>query len=152
VVIGDQSGIEHVLPHPGGIVRGNSRSNYIRSGMGSIDDIRFVSFEDGGWDTGFYHYRSGNTYSWPGGFFISEWAQKAAHIISLPRLSTHSQAGVTLGFKIMVGMLREDSRMEFHANGPYNNFIKNAAKGSTLSSEDDVSGTFLRRSWRSVMQ
>ena len=45
----------------------------------------------------------------------------------------------------MVGMLREDSRMEFHANGPYNNFIKNAAKGSTLSAKDDLSGTFFEK-------
>jgi uncharacterized protein (DUF362 family) len=145
VMIGDQSGIEHVLHHPGGVIRGSSRSNYIRSGMGSKDDTRYVSFEDGGWDTGFYHYRSGNTPSWPYGFFISEWARKADHIISLPRLSTHSQAGATLGFKIMVGMLREDSRMEFHANGPYNNFIKKAAKGSTLSANDDRSGTFFEK-------
>jgi uncharacterized protein (DUF362 family) len=145
VVIGDQSGIEHVLHHPGGVIRGSSRSNYIRSGMGSKDDTRFVSFEDGGWDAGFYHYRSTNTPSWPYGFFISEWARKTDHIISLPRLSTHSQAGATLGFKIMVGMLREDSRIEFHANGPYNNFIKNATKGSTLSAKDDRSGTFFEK-------
>jgi uncharacterized protein (DUF362 family) len=145
VIIGDQSGIEHVLHHPGGVIRGSSRSNYIRSGMGSKDDTRFVSFESGEWDAGFYHYRSGNTPSWPYGFFISEWARKADHIISLPRLSTHSQAGATLGFKIMVGMLREDSRMEFHANGPYNSFIKKAANGSTLSAKDDHSGTFFEK-------
>jgi hypothetical protein len=45
----------------------------------------------------------------------------------------------------MVGMLREDSRMEFHANGPYNNFITAAAKGSTLVSRDDGSGTFFEK-------
>ena len=45
----------------------------------------------------------------------------------------------------MVGMLREDSRMEFHANGPYNNFITAAAKGSTLTSQDDGSGTFFEK-------
>jgi len=145
VVIGDQSGIEHVLHHPAGVIHGSSRSNYIRSGMGLKDDTRFMSFEDGEWDTGFYHYRSANTPSWPYGFFITEWARKADHIISLPRLSTHSQAGATLGFKVMVGMLREDSRMEFHANGPYNNFIRNAAKGSTLSAKDDGSGTFFEK-------
>ncbi|WP_424720436.1 DUF362 domain-containing protein [Methanoregula sp.] len=145
IVIGDQSGIEHVLHHPGGVIRGSSRSSYIRSGMGSKDDTRFVSFEEGGWDTGFYHYRSGSTPSWPYGFFISDWARKADHIISLPRLSTHSQAGATLGFKIMVGMLREDSRMEFHANGPYNNVITKAAKGSVLSAKDDHSGTFFEK-------
>jgi uncharacterized protein (DUF362 family) len=145
VVIGDQSGIEHVLHDPGGVIRGSSRENFIRSGMGSKDDMRFVSFEDGGWDTGFFHYRSENTRSWPYGFFISEWARKADHIIVLPRVSTHSQAGATLGLKCMVGMLREDSRMEFHANGPYNNFISAAAKGSTLAAADDHSHTFFEK-------
>ncbi|MDO9549419.1 MAG: DUF362 domain-containing protein [Methanoregula sp.] len=145
VVIGDQSGIEHVLHHPGGIIRGSSRENYLRSGMGQKDDARFVSFENGGWHEGFYHHQSLNTPSWPQGFFITEWVKKADHIISLPRVSTHSQAGATLGFKCMVGMLREDSRMEFHANGPYNHFITAAAKGSTLVSRDDGSDTFFEK-------
>jgi uncharacterized protein (DUF362 family) len=145
VIIGDQSGIEHVLHDPGGVIRGSSRANFIRSGMGSKDDLRFVSFEDEGWDTGFFHYRSENTRSWPYGFFISEWARKADHIIVLPRVSTHSQAGATLGLKCMVGMLREDSRMEFHANGPYNSFITAAAKGSSLTAADDHSDTFFEK-------
>ncbi|MDO9549961.1 MAG: DUF362 domain-containing protein [Methanoregula sp.] len=145
VVIGDQSGIGHVLHHPGGIIRGSSRENYIQSGMGTKNDARFVSFEDGGWHEGFYHHQSFNTPSWPQGFFITEWTKKTDHIISLPRVSTHSQAGATLGFKIMVGMLREDSRLDFHANGPFNNFITTAAKGSTLTSRDDGSGTFFEK-------
>ncbi|MDO9035661.1 MAG: DUF362 domain-containing protein [Methanoregula sp.] len=145
VVIGDQSGIEHVLHHPGGIIWGSTKENYSQSGMGRKDDSRFVSFEDGGWDKGFYCHQSPNTMSWPHGFFITEWTKKADHIINLPRVSTHSQAGATLGFKCMVGMLREDSRMEFHANGPYNNIITAAAKGSTLTSRDDGSGTFFEK-------
>ncbi len=145
VVIGDQSGIGHVLHHPGGVIHGSTKENYARSGMGRKDDARFVSFEDGGWGEGFYRHQSPQTSSWPDGFFITQWAKKADHIISLPRVSTHSQAGATLGFKIMVGMLREDSRMEFHANGPYNNFITAAAKGSTLVSRDDGTGTFFEK-------
>ena len=145
VVIGDQSGIEHVLHHPKGVIRGSTRNNFINSGMGEKDDARFVSFEDGGWDEGFYRYQSPDTPSWPDGFFITQWAKNADHIISVPRISAHSQAGASLGFKCMVGMLREDSRMEFHANGPYNNFITAAAKGSTLASRDDGSGTFFEK-------
>ncbi|MFA4860293.1 DUF362 domain-containing protein [Methanoregula sp.] len=145
VVIGDQSGIEHVLHHPGGVIRGSSRENLIRSGMGTDKESRFVSFEGDGWDTGFYHHQSEHTRSWPGGFFITRRAEEADHIICLPRLSTHSQAGATLGLKCMVGMLREDSRMEFHANGPYNSFITGAARGSTLVSRDDGTGTFFEK-------
>jgi uncharacterized protein (DUF362 family) len=145
VVIGDQSGIEHVLHHPGGVIRGSTIENYARSGMGDRNDSRFVSFEDGGWDEGFFHHRSACTASWRDGFYITSWVKKVDHIISLPRISTHSLAGATLGIKSMVGMLREDSRLEFHANGPFNGFIIRAAKGCTLSSVDDGTGTFFEK-------
>ena len=145
VVIGDQSGIEHVLPHPGGVIHGRTIDNYARSGMGNRNDTRFVGFEDSGWDEGFFHYRSAHTASWRDGFYITSWVKKADHIISLPRVSTHSMAGATLGLKSMVGMLREDSRMEFHANGPMNRFIIRSAKGSTLTSFDDGTGTFFEK-------
>jgi hypothetical protein len=145
VVIGDQSGIEHVLHHPGGVLHGRTLDNYIRSGMGAKSDFRFVSFEEGGWDEGFFRHSSANTGSWRDGFFITSWVKQADHIISLPRVSSHSQAGATLGLKSMVGMLREDSRMEFHANGPYNEFITRAARGSTLAPVDDGTGTFFEK-------
>jgi hypothetical protein len=145
VIIGDQSGIEHVLHHPGGVIRGSTIENYAKSGMGDRNDSRFESFEDGGWDTGFFHHHSACTASWRDGFYITSWIKKVDHIISLPRISTHSQAGATLGLKIMVGMLREDSRMEFHANGPLNRFIIRSAKGSTLTSSDDGTGTFFEK-------
>jgi uncharacterized protein (DUF362 family) len=144
-VIGDQSGIEHVLHHPGGVVRGSTVKNYQKSGMGAFTSARFAGFEEGGWEEGFYHHRSPSTSSWKDGFYITAWAKKADHIISLPRVSTHSMAGVSLGFKNMVGMLREDSRMEFHANGPMNGFIVRSAKGSTLVSRDDRSGRFFEK-------
>lgn len=145
VVIGDQSGIEHVLHHPGGVLRGSTTGNFLESGMNSGDDIRFIGFEDEGWDEGFFHYRSDKTRSWKDGYYITRWVKTADHIINLPRISTHSMAGATLGLKNMVGLLREDSRMEFHANGPMNKYIIRAAKGSGLSSVDDRSGTFFEK-------
>jgi hypothetical protein len=140
-----ESGIEHVLHHMGGVIRGSTIENYAKSGMGDRNDSRFVSFEDGGWDTGFFHHHSACTASWRDGFYITSWIKKVDHIINLPRISTHSQAGATLGLKIMVGMLREDSRMEFHANGPMNRFIIRSAKGSTLTSSDDGTGKFFEK-------
>lgn len=145
IIIGDQSGIGYVLHHSEGIIRGNTKENYIKSGMGTADEKKFISFEDEGWDEGFHHYISNKTKSWPNGFYITNLIQQADHIINLPRLSTHSQAGTTLGFKNMVGCLREDSRLEFHANGPYNYFIKNCARGSLLESVDDKSDTFFEK-------
>ncbi|EKQ54978.1 MAG: hypothetical protein B655_0539 [Methanobacterium sp. Maddingley MBC34] len=144
VFVGDQSGIRSVLHHPGGVIRGKTKDNYIKAGMGAVDED-FISFEGEGWDKGFYHHISPKTPSWPNGFHITRWIEKSDHIISLPRLSTHSQAGATLGFKNMVGCLREDNRLEFHANGPYNFAIKADARGSSLKSADDHSGTFFEK-------
>jgi len=144
VYIGDQSGLGHVLQDQIGVIRGNTRDNYVKSGMGTYDD-NFISFESEGWDEGFIHYKSDNTTSWLNGFYVTKWINQVDHMINLPRISSHSQAGATLGFKNMVGILRDDSRMEFHANGPYNNFIKNEARGSTLKSIDDKSGTFIEK-------
>lgn len=144
VFIGDQSGLKDVLHDPSGVIHGNTHDNYIKSGMGSLTD-EFISFESEGWDDGFIHYQSNNTSSWPHGFHVTKWVKKVDHVINLPRLSSHSQAGATLGFKNMVGILRDDSRMDFHANGPFNTFIKNEAHNSSLKSIDDKSDTFIEK-------
>ncbi len=144
VLIGDQSGLKDVLHHSSGVIHGKTHDNYVNSGMGTSDD-QFISFESENWDEGFIHYHSDHTPSWPNGFHVTKWIKQVDHIINLPRLSTHSQAGATLGFKNMVGILRDDSRMDFHANGPYNYFIKNEARGSTLKSVDDKSNTFIEK-------
>lgn len=145
VVVGDQSGIEHVVHGPKGVVKGETKKNFEKSGMGNGSDVDFVSFEQGGWDTGFSRFESEKTKHWKNGFYITNWIQKADHIISLPRVSTHAQAGVTLGFKNMVGILREDSRLEFHTNGPFNGFIKNAAKRSGIQSNNDGTHAFIEK-------
>lgn len=144
VIIGDQSGIRNVLHDSRGVIRGRTRDNYIKAGMGMAGDS-FIGFEEWGWEEGFIHHESRHTPSWPNGFYITRWIEEADHIISLPRLSSHTQAGATLGFKNMVGCLRDDSRMEFHANGPYNYLIRfNAFKGH-LKSVDDHSGKFFEK-------
>ena len=145
VFVGDQSGLGHVIQDTIGVIRGNTRDNFIKSGMGTDEDHNFISFESRGWKEGFIHHSSEHTPSWPAGFYVTNCIEKVDHIINLPRLSAHSQTGVTLGFKNMVGILRDDSRMDFHANGPFNNFIKREARGSTLKSVDDGSGTFIEK-------
>jgi uncharacterized protein (DUF362 family) len=149
VVIGDQSGIRSVLHHPAGLVHGKTRDNFLLSGMADKkfgkNSPQFIGFEERGWDEGFFHYKSPKTSSWSNGFFITKWIKKSDHIINLPRISTHTQAGATLGFKNMIGLLRDDSRMEYHANGPYNYLIKLNARKSSLKSNDDHSGKFMEK-------
>ena len=54
VVIGDQSGIGHVLHSPNGTVKGSSKGNYEKSGMKRMKEIPFAAFEEEGWDKGVY--------------------------------------------------------------------------------------------------
>lgn len=145
VIIGDQSGVGHVLHGPKGVLKGLSSSNYIQSGMKADNKARFIGFEEEGWDNGFFHFKSKETLSWKNGFYITNWIKKADHIINLPRLSTHVQAGVTLGFKNMVGLLREDSRLEFHMNGPLSSFMKIRAKQAGISVIDDKKDAFFKK-------
>lgn len=143
VVVGDQSGVEHVVQGPKGVVRGSSRECFSASGMSVGQE--FVGFEEGGWDAGYYHFSSPAAAAWPNGFWVTDWVRRADHIVSLPRVSAHAQAGATLGFKNLVGLLREDSRLAFHANGPFNSFITRAVRGSGLAVSDDGRDAFIEK-------
>ncbi len=118
VIVGDQSGIEHVQHSPNKII-GSSKKCFISSGMGKGLEKDFVSFETRDWEKGFKHFENAKTSSWKNGFNVTNIIDEVDHVISLPRVSTHAQAGVTLGFKNLVGILRQDSRAEFHADGPF---------------------------------
>lgn len=145
VIIGDQSGIEHVLHSRKGILKGSSTDCYTKSGMKKNEITTFIGFEKEGWKKGFFHFQDKRMQYWRKGFFITNWIQKVDHIINLPRLSTHVQAGVTLGFKNLVGLLREDSRLEFHMNGPFSAFMKMRAKKAEIAVEDDKTNSFFQK-------
>lgn len=145
VIVGDQSGIEHVVQDKNRVVKGSSADLFQRSGMKGGSDAKFIGFEQGDWGNDFVYFHSEKAKSWPNGFYITKWIEKADHIINLPRISTHGQAGVTLGFKNWVGLLRDDSRMVFHANGPYFSFIKSAAKNGEFDFIDDGTNTFFEK-------
>lgn len=127
VLIADQSGIGHVWHSKKGVIKGNSENNYEISGMKKTSN-EFIALEQTGWDKGFFKFSNEKTTAWKNGFYITNLIKKVDHVINLPRLSTHSQAGVTLGFKNMVGLLREDSRIDFHSKGPFNFFTNKAGK------------------------
>ncbi len=134
VIIADQSGIGHVTHDEFGVT-GSSKRSYEKSGMKIDDTTQFEALEERGWNEGFFNFKNKKSTSWPNGFYISNIIKEADHIVNLPRVSTHAQAGVTLGFKSLVGLLREDSRIEFHANGPYYQAIKKLANKTSLKTE-----------------
>lgn len=144
VVAGDQSGIEYVVHTPEGVKKGSTYDNYVSSGM-QKSDVLFKSFEEGDWKKDFIHYNTDKNISWPNGFYISHWIEKADHIINLPRISTHVMTGVTLGLKNMVGLLREDSRLEFHAEGPYSGFTAKYGGKHGLKVDYKDTGNFIEK-------
>ncbi|MBD3281637.1 DUF362 domain-containing protein [Candidatus Uhrbacteria bacterium] len=129
-VLGDQSGVEYIVHSPRGIIRGSTHDCFKQTGL-SKASANVIAFEEDNWDD-FHLFEHPKAANWPDGFYITPWVAKADHIVSLPRISTHAQGGVTLGAKSWVGILRQDSRMEFHAQGPYNAFIEHYARGSGL--------------------
>jgi uncharacterized protein (DUF362 family) len=145
VIIGDQSGVQDVLSDASGVRKGLTHDIFVASGMAHDVPDLFVSFETLGWDEGYVHFQSPSASSWPKGFYITKCVDSVDHIVNLPRLSTHSQAGVTLGFKNWVGVLRDDSRMEFHAEGPFYPVIENAGRGSKLQTAYENHHSFFEK-------
>ncbi len=145
VVVGDQAGVAAVVQNPSGVVKGSTTDLFQESGMSRGGAHRFVGFEREGWDTGYSHFPADQAPSWPNGFYYSSWIDRVDHVVALPRLSTHSQAGVTLGFKNWVGILRDDSRVEFHAEGPFYSFIESAVKDANLKTDYRSRDAFFER-------
>ncbi len=127
VILADQSGIEHVIQDKTGILKGSSQKCFEDSGMNK-SGLYFNALEKRGWNS---FYKFNKTKAWTKGFYISDIVKNVDHIINLPRVSTHAQAGVTLGFKNFVGLLREDSRLEFHNSGPFKQAINAFAKSKS---------------------
>ena len=145
VVVGDQCGVEHVVHSEEGVVKGDSEKIFIESKMGNSDQYDFVAFEKTDWNNDFYNYKVEGSDQWPNGFWVTDLVKKADHIINLPRVSTHVQAGVTLGFKSLVGLLRQDSRMEFHSVGPFFNVMKKMTSKSGIQHDYEVTGDFWKK-------
>ncbi len=144
VVVGDHPGMEHVLTDQSGSYRKSSKEIFEGSGLNKENRLKFVGFEDEGWEDGYFNYRDSAS-SWKNGFYITKWIEKADHIVNLPRLSTHTITGTTLGLKNLVGLLREDSRMNFHANGPVFFAIKFFGRKAELDTSDDHSNAFFQK-------
>ena len=143
VFAADQSGIEYVLQDKSRKIKGSSKENYVRSGMVN-SGVDFIGFEELGWEK-YYKYKSKKTKSWKNGFYVSDLIDEVDHTINIPRLSTHMQSGVTLGFKNWVGIIRDDSRLEFHADGPYNTVMRFFARKSNLNKHYPKQYSFFKK-------
>jgi uncharacterized protein (DUF362 family) len=115
VLVGDQAGVHHVH-HGRDRRRGSTRALMRRNGLWqAAEDAAAapIAFEELGYDSYVAEHvpRSGH---WRGEVWITRVAAAVDHIVYLPRVSHHALAFATLGLKLGVGWLREDSRLELH--------------------------------------
>ncbi len=120
VAVADQAGIEHVRQRPGR-EKGSSRSLF----QGNRELVRAVRlagaealfFEERGWDQGYVAQVPAGQHSWPEPLMVTRALEDFDHLVYLPRVASHALADVSLGLKLAVGFLREDSRALLHASG-----------------------------------
>jgi len=72
-----------------------------------------LAFEEAGYDAYLAERVPGGGH-WRDEVWIARAAAEADHVVYLPRVSHHTLAFATLGLKLGVGWLREDSRLELH--------------------------------------
>ena len=118
ILVGDQSGVQSVH-WTRTDRRGRSRDLCRRAGLLRIIDETGATpcfFEERGYD-------AYNPVTLPPGshwgepFWVTNALDEADHLIYLSRTSSHVMGDITSGFKLGVGLLREDSRLEFHKGG-----------------------------------
>jgi len=123
VALADQSGIEY--DKEGSATTSPSEYCYAKSGMSRCgQEFRALEKED------FWLYEDMRAEHWPSGFHVPDLLKEADHIINLPRISTHGQAGVTLGAKNWVGALQREDRYLFHREFPLYWYIQTVKMGS----------------------
>jgi len=118
ILVGDQSGVQAVH-WTREDRRGRSRDLCNRTGL-----LRVI--EETGATPCFFEERGYDAYQpvtpWPGShwgepFWVTNALNEADHLIYLSRASSHVMGDITSGFKLGVGLLREDSRLRFHQGG-----------------------------------
>lgn len=118
VLVGDQSGVEHVLPTKDGCT-GSSRDCALQAGvLRAITEggAQPVFFEEAGYDA-YLEVTPRGPHHWPHPLYVTSLLEQVDHVLYLARVSSHAVGGATLGLKLPVGFLREDSRRTFHAGG-----------------------------------
>lgn len=118
IKVGDSSGVEDVQWTPEK-QRGASRELCREAELLQVIEkhgAEPVFFEEKGYDAFFPGAPKGG-HDWPSPPMITNAVLEADHIIYLARVSAHAMGGITSGYKIAVGFLREDSRRDFHQGG-----------------------------------
>ena len=118
IFVGDQSGVADV--HWTTDSKKGSSRELCKSAelMRPIADnnAKPVFFEEAGYD-GYFETRPENAHHWKTPIWLPNILKEVDHIIYAPRISSHIMGDITVGMKLGVGFLREDSRRDFHSGG-----------------------------------
>ncbi len=118
VLVGDQSGVEHVRLTRAGRV---SSTSDLMAKNGLLRAVRrsgatLHNFDDHGWD-GYRRAELDFASAWGDTLWLPKVLEEVDHVVNLCRLSTHAVAGYTCAVKNAVGWLRDDSRRVLHQRG-----------------------------------
>src|SRR5947199_143354 len=137
---GDQAGV-HLVHHTRKQRKGSTRALMQQNGLwqaataaGAVP----LAFEEAGYDA-YLAERVPGGGRWRDEVWIARAAAEVDHIVYLPRVSHHTLAFATLGLKLGVGWLREDSRLELHRDA--DSFAEKFAEVNRLPAIADRSTT-----------
>ncbi len=122
VVVADQAGIEWVRYRAGDtyLTQRNTGTVLTENGLRAAVDASGAEahwFDSQPFDTGYFAATPPRISHWNNGIFIPAIVREVDHIIYMPRLSAHAVTGYTMGLKLAVGWMRDDTRLEFHQKG-----------------------------------
>ena len=119
VLVADKSGVEHVLVTPDRR-RGSSRECAERAGLlPAIEESGATAlfFDELDYHDDYEPTAPAGNHHWSQAIWLPRVLSEVDHIVYVPRVASHAVGGVTLGLKLAVGFLRDDSRLLFHQSG-----------------------------------
>lgn len=119
VVVADQAGVEWVRLSAQGRYS-STREQWASNGLLAAEgDAEVYFFDDQGFGAGYFQATLPSGHHWPRGAWLSNVIKQVDHVIYMPRLGAHQLAGLSMGLKIAVGWLRDDSRHDLHKDARY---------------------------------
>lgn len=118
VIVADQAGVEHVR-RTATERKGSTREVMAQNGLQAAAqgaEAELVCFDDLGYED-FFRPAADFAHHWEDALWLPKVLQEVDHVVYMPRLGSHGVAGASLGAKIAVGFLRDDSRCHLHARG-----------------------------------
>jgi len=114
VIVADQAGVEWVRRSAKGRYS-STRERFKTNGLLSVEgEAEMCFFDDRDFNAGYMKASLPAENRWPRGLYITRAIGEVDHIVYMPRIAAHTLTGLTLGQKMAIGWLRDDSRHDLH--------------------------------------